>query len=119
MKNYLKVLVESRGDVSAKWVKGKSFEEIVEMGKVEYNENINMIMEDGDSVEDGYEYVEEFCDLIVKKDVGVLVGLNEEESVCYYVEDVVEKLKGVDLEDEKNIDLIMSVEEEVVSLMFS
>ena len=111
-KDYLKVEEGSRGEIEyVEWVLGKTFNEIVEIGKKEFDGNVKFLSED--IKEDGELYVEEFCTFVKKKGVGVEFTLTEESSIGYYSEDVVKELRGVNLWSDKNYDLIEEVVNEV------
>ena len=113
MKNYLKIEVGSRGEIEeVKWFENKTFEEIVEIGKKEFEdykeELLSGFREDGEE-EEGLSYIEEFCSFVIKEDVGVEMSKNEELGCGYYREDLVSELIGKDLDDEKNFELIEEV----------
>ena len=113
MKNYLKIEVGSRGEIEeVKWFNNKTFEEIVEIGKKEFEDNKEWLLseykEDG-CEEEGLSYIEEFCSFVIKEDVGVEMSKNEELGCGYYREDLVKELVGKDLDDEKNFELIEEV----------
>ena len=100
--NYLYVEFGSRGEKEViEWREDKSFKEIEEIGKEEYEENKEEILncgEDEEEIEEMEEYIEEFCCYYSKEGVGVEYTLNEECGVGYYNEDVVKELIGVDLD---------------------
>lgn len=113
MKNYLKIEVGSRGEIEeVKWFNNKTFKEIVEIGKKEFEDSneelLSFYKEDGEE-EEGLSYIEEFCSFVEKEDVGVEFTLNEESGIGYYREDLVKELVGKDLDDEKNFELIEEV----------
>ncbi len=86
-KDYLKVMIGSRGEVvlnGIEWLKNKEFKEIEEMGREDYEYNI----EDMDE-----EYVEEFCGVKVNDGICVMVMLNEEDYDIYINEDYVKEIK--------------------------
>jgi len=114
--NYLKVVFGSRGELEVvEWVEGKSFEEIREMGREEFEINKKWLdME----MEDGGEYSEEFCGYSDMKDVGVEYVVNEEESVGYYNENIVKGLIGLDLNDGCNFDKINEIVFDVDGVCF-
>jgi hypothetical protein len=117
MKNYLKIEVGSRGEIEeVKWFENKTFEEIVEIGKKEFEEYKEWLLgeykEDGEE-EEGLSYIEEFCSLVVKDNVGVEMSKSEELGCGYYSEDLVKELVGKDLDDERNFDLIEEVNDRV------
>ena len=111
IKNYLLVEWGSRGEIdNIEWVKNKSFEEIEKRCKGEYDENVEMFLnESGEGNEWVEDYVDEFCYYVKDKENGCGFGKNEEEWVCYYVEDLVEELKGVDLMGEDDYDKVNEV----------
>ena len=113
MKNYLKIEVGSRGEIEeVKWFKNKTFEEIVEIGKKEFEDNKEWMLGEyrkDEEEEEGLSYIEEFCGFVVKDNVGVEMSKNEELGCGYYSEDLVSELIGLDLEDEKNFNLIEEV----------
>ena len=117
MKNYLKIEVGSRGEIEeVKWFENKTFEEIVEIGKKEFEEYKEWLLgeykEDGEE-EEGLSYIEEFCSLVVKDNVGVEMSKSEELGCGYYSEDLVKELVGKDLDDERNFNLIEEVNNKV------
>ena len=117
MKNYLKIEVGSRGEIEeVKWFENKTFEEIVEIGKKEFEEYKEWLLgeykEDGEE-EEGLSYIEEFCSLVVKDNVGVEMSKSEELGCGYYSEDLVKELVGKDLDDERNFELIEEVNNKV------
>ena len=118
MKNYLKIEVGSRGEIEeVKWFENKTFEEIVEIGKKEFEDNkeelLSFYVEDGEEEEGLSYYIEEFCGFVVKEDVGIEMSKNEELGCGYYREDLVSELVGKDLNDEKNFELIEEVNNRV------
>ena len=117
MKNYLKIEVGSRGEIEeVKWFENKTFEEIVEIGKKEFEEYKEWLLgeykEDGEE-EEGLSYIEEFCSLVVKDNVGVEMSKSEELGCGYYSEDLVKELVGKDLDDERNFELIEEINNKV------
>jgi hypothetical protein len=117
MKNWLKIEVGSRGEIEeVKWFNNKTFEEIVEIGKKEFEDSneelLSFYKEDGEE-EEGLSYIEEFCSFVEKEDVGVELSKNEELGCGYYSEDLVKELVGKDLNDEKNFDLIEEINNKV------
>jgi hypothetical protein len=117
MKNYLKIEVGSRGEIEeVKWFENKTFEEIVEIGKKEFEEYKEWLLgeykKDGEE-EEGLSYIEEFCSLVVKDNVGVEMSKSEELGCGYYSEDLVKELVGKDLDGERNFELIEEVNNKV------
>lgn len=117
MKNYLKIEVGSRGEIEeVKWFENKTFEEIVEIGKKEFEEYKEWLLgeykKDGEE-EEGLSYIEEFCSLVVKDNVGVEMSKSEELGCGYYSEDLVKELVGKDLDDERNFELIEEINNKV------
>jgi hypothetical protein len=113
MKNWLKIEVGSRGEIEeVKWFENKTFEEIVEIGKKELEDYKEWLLseykEEGEE-EEGLSYIEEFCGISIKKDVGIEMSKNEELGCGYYSEDLVSELIGKDLDDKKNFDLIEEI----------
>ena len=102
-KDWLKVVDGSRGEIEEiSWIEGKSFDEIVKIGEEMVKENVDGLMSDcGDEedVEMMKLYVDEFCGMSSKEGKGVELSLNEECGVGFYDEEIVSKLKGVDLDD--------------------
>ena len=100
--NWLYVEFGSRGEKECiEWREDKSFKEIEERGKDDYNEGIDEIMRGGEDDEERkecLEYIEEFCCYSSKEGVGVEYMLNEECGVGYYNESLVRELEGVDLD---------------------
>ena len=106
MKKYIKIEVGCGGELNYEWVLGKSFEEIVEISVNDFDNNVDMIVGE---MEEGVDYVNEFCNFDVVENKKVEYSLDEESSVGYYIEDLVEELKDVDLDNEDNYDLVMDV----------
>ena len=100
--NYLYVEFGSRGEKECiEWREDKSFKEIEERGKDDYNEGVNEILEGGENDEERdwiYDYIKEFCCYSSKEGVGVEYMLNEECGIGYYNESIVKELRDVDLD---------------------
>ena len=112
--NWLFVKNGSFGEIEeVRWIKDKSYDEIVEIGKKEFEENKECLLEDGEDME---EYVEEWCEWNEKKDYGVMYGLSEEESECFISEDLCGDLVDVDFE---KVDEWSEVEELLLNVMES
>ena len=108
----------SRGEIEEiSWVKGKSFDEIVKMSERILKENVDGLMSGGLDEEDVKSmklYVDEFCGMSSKKGKGVELSLNEESGVGFYDEEIVSKLKDVDLDDSEKYLEVCGVIDEVV-----
>ena len=100
--NWLYVEFGSRGEREViEWREDKSFKEIEESCKEEYEEGIENILEGGEDEEEKeelLEVIEEFCCYSSKEGVGVEFGLNEECGFGYYNESIVKELRDVDLD---------------------
>ena len=100
--NWLYVEFGSRGEREViEWREDKSFKEIEERGKDDYDEGIDDILEGGENDaerEECLEYIKEFCCYSSKEGVGVEYMLNEECGIGYYNESIVRELVGVDLD---------------------
>ncbi len=70
-----------------RWVKDKSYDEIVEIGRKEFEENKKGLLKKKEE-----DYVEEFCEWHEKEGFGVEYGLNEEESAGFYREEELKEL---------------------------
>ena len=105
--NWLYVEFGSRGEREViEWREDKSFKEIEESCKEEYEEGIENILEGGEDEEEKeelLEVIEEFCCYSSKEGVGVEFGLNEECGFGYYNESIVKELRDVDL-DKLNVE---------------
>jgi len=117
-KDWLKVVDGSRGEIEeVVWIKDKSFDEIVKIGEKMFKENVDGLLSGCDD-EDEYEmsvgYVDEFCGMSSVRGKGVEMSLNEESGVGFYDEEIVSKLKGVDLDDEEKYEEVRGVIDEVV-----
>jgi hypothetical protein len=118
-KDWLKVVDGSRGEIEeVSWIKDKSFDEIVEMGELMFKETIEDMVGGVDDKEMMKLYVDEFCVMSSKVGKGVEMSLNEESGVGFYDEDIVSKLKGVDLDDEEKYLEVCGVIDEVVGCCF-
>lgn len=120
-KDWLKVVDGSRGEIEeVSWIKDKSFDEIVEMGELMFKENVDGILSGCDEEDEKVMklYVDEFCVMSSKVGKGVEMSLNEESGVGFYDEDIVSKLKGVDLDDEEKYLEVCEVIDEVVGCCF-
>ena len=117
-KDWLKVVDGSRGEIEeVSWIKDKSFDEIVKIGEEMMKENVDGILSVGEDEEDVKNmklYVDEFCGMSSKEGKGVEMSLNEESGVGFYDEEIVSKLKGVDLDDEEKYLEVCGVIDEVV-----
>jgi hypothetical protein len=117
-KDWLKVVDGSRGEIEeVSWIKDKSFDEIVKIGEKMLKENVDGILSDVENEEDVKNvklYVDEFCGMSSKEGKGVEMSLNEESGVGFYDEEIVSKLKGVDLDDEEKYLEVRGVIDEVV-----
>jgi uncharacterized radical SAM superfamily protein len=117
-KDWLKVVDGSRGEIEEiSWVKGKSFDEIVKMSEEILKENVDGLMSGGVDEEDVKNmklYVDEFCGMSSKEGKGVEMSLNEESGVGFYDEEIVSKLKDVDLDDSEKYLEVCGVIDEVV-----
>ena len=100
--NWLYVEFGSRGEREViEWREGKSFKEIEERGKDDYDEGIDEILKGGEEHDwkvECLEFIEEFCCYSSKEGVGVEYMLNEECGVGYYNESIVKELRDVDLD---------------------
>ena len=117
-KDWLKVVDGSRGEIEeVSWIKDKSFDEIVKIGEKILKENVDGLMSCGEDEEDEKVmklYVDEFCGMSSERGKGVEMSLNEESGVGFYDEEIVSKLKGVDLDDEEKYLEVRGVIDEVV-----
>ena len=117
-KDWLKVVDGSRGEIEeVSWIKDKSFDEIVKIGEEILKENVDGLMSCGEDEEDEKVmklYVDEFCGMSSERGKGVEMSLNEESGVGFYDEEIVSKLKGVDLDDEEKYLEVRGVIDEVV-----
>jgi hypothetical protein len=100
--NWLYVEFGSRGEKEIiEWREDKSFKEIEEICKDNYNEGVNEILRGGEDDEERnelFEYIEEFCCYSSKEEVGVEYMLNEECGIGFYNESIVKELRDVDLD---------------------
>ena len=104
-KDYLKVVVGSRGEVEdVSWIRDKSFEEIREIGREIFDKNIKENLEGQDKY-----YIDEFCNWFENCEKGVEFSLDEETSVGFYVENIVKELKDIDFTINKSWDIIDKV----------
>ena len=126
MKNYLKIEFNG-GVVDVKWFKNKSFEEIVNISKKEFENESKKVLDEciknslNSEVSSKEMY---FGDFNIKNNEGVVysnervefIGLYNERirSVGYYNEDLVSEFIDVDLEDEKNKELLSKVEKDLI-----
>ena len=109
-RDWLKVVDGSRGEIDeVSWVKGKSFDEIVEMGE-------KILKENNEGMDK--EYVDEFCGMSSKEGKGVEMMLGEEGGVGFYDEDIVSKVKGFDLDDDEKYLEVCGVIDEVVGCCY-
>jgi hypothetical protein len=116
-KDWLKVVDGSRGEIEeVSWIKDKSFDEIVKIGEKMLKENVDGILSGCDEEDEKVMklYVDEFCGMSSKEGKGVEMSLNEESGVGFYDEEIVSKLKGVDLDDEEKYLEVCGVIDEVV-----
>ena len=117
-KDWLKVVDGSRGEIEeVSWIKDKSFDEIVKISEEILKESVDGLMscgEDDEDVKNMKLYVDEFCGMSSERGKGVEVSLNEESGVGFYDEEIVSKLKGVDLDDEEKYLEVCGVIDEVV-----
>jgi hypothetical protein len=80
-------------------------------------ENVDGMLSDVENEEDVKNvklYVDEFCGMSVMEGKGVEMSLNEESGVGFYDEEIVSRLKGVDLDDEEKYLEVCGVIDEVV-----
>ena len=112
-----KIEVGSRGEIEeVSWIKDKSFDEIVKIGEKMLKENVDGILSGCDEEDEKVMklYVDEFCGISSERGKGVEMSLNEESGVGFYDEEIVSKLKGVDLDDEEKYLEVRGVIDEVV-----
>ena len=105
MENYLKIEAGKKGSnweiEHIEWVRDKTFDEIVEIGKEELEANKEWLRRDFEKDgEDAQDYIEEFCGIdSCQANTSFVVNIADDVKYGYYRVGWVKKLFGLDLND--------------------